>query len=146
MSTSTATRPTRRAKPATRNEADTARPVVLEVLTRGALRWRRFRRFLFYVACGFLALVMLTVAGVHAELVQGQREIDNLRIESRELRAERASLQRDVVEASSPNVIIAQAIDLGMVRAEEPVYLTVVQGPAATDPSAGLGEQVAAQP
>ncbi len=125
MTTMTPTR--RRAKVAPATETNSAQPVDLGVITRGALRWRRFRRFMFYLAFALLGLVLLAVAGVHAELVQGQQEVDQLSVEIRQMRDQRAALQRQVDEASSPVAIIGRAGQLGMVRAQDPVYLTVVE-------------------
>lgn len=75
------------------------------------------------VLAGFFA-----VATAHAELVSNQRDLDVLRNEITTSRASNAVLQRKVDEASSPEAIVTRAEELGMVRAEEPVYL-IADGP-----------------
>ncbi len=66
---------------------------------------------------------LFTVAYVQAGLVAGQQDLDTTRDRIDELEAERARLERAVDEASSPAAITGRAAELGMIRAEDPVYL-----------------------
>lgn len=115
-----------------------ARPQ-LRVLDQAAARQRRRRRG----ALALLFVVLLTglfgVAFVHAQLVESQQDLDDMRTRIRELEAEKAQIERAVDEASSPAVVVERATELGMVRAEEPVYLAAVRGPGQAAGGTGGG-------
>jgi len=76
------------------------------------------------------------VAFVHASLVAGQQDLDEMRTRIAELQAEKASVERDIEELSAPGRINDRAGQLGMVRAEDPVFLAAVR-PAAPAPVGG---------
>jgi cell division protein FtsL len=111
--------------PASR-KATPSRPA-LRVLDQASVRRRARRRnatlALFIVVLNALFLV----AFVHARLVEGQQELDQMRTRISELEEERARIVRAVDEASSPAVVVERANELGMIRAEEPVYLLAVR-------------------
>jgi cell division protein FtsL len=71
---------------------------------------------------------LFAVAFAHAQLVENQRELDEIRLRISELEAEKAQIERAVDEASSPAVVVDRATELGLIRAEEPVYLAAVTG------------------
>ena len=79
------------------------------------------------------------VAFVHASLVAGQQDLDEMRTRIAELQAEKASVQRGIEESSSPARINDRAAELGMVRAEDPVFLAAVRPltPAPVAPAGG---------
>ena len=70
---------------------------------------------------------LFLVAYVHAGLVVSQQDLDVTRTRIAELEAEKARIERAVDEASSPATITGRAGELGMVRAESPVYLFSVR-------------------
>ncbi len=108
----------RRAKP--------ARPE-LRVLDQTSIR-RRARRRNATLALFIVVLnALFMVAFVHARLVEGQQELDLMRSRIEELESEKARIVRAVDEASSPAVVVERATELGMIRAEEPVYLLAVR-------------------
>jgi cell division protein FtsL len=108
-----------------RAEQATSRPK-LKVLNQEAIRQRARRRnalvFLFIV----VLLALFAVAFVHAQLVAGQQDLDAVRSRIAEAEAHRAKVARLVDEASAPDVIVSRAQGLGMVRAQQPVYLDAV--------------------
>jgi cell division protein FtsL len=80
----------------------------------------------------FASLLLLVgaffaAALVQAQLVQTQAETDRIQAETNRLENDLALLDRQVVEASSPEVIVARARRLGMVRAVRPVYLVATR-------------------
>lgn len=99
----------------------------LRVYDRSAARRRARRRnalvMLFVVVLNALFLVTF----VHARLVEGQQELDEIRGRIAELETEKARIARAVDEASSPAVVVERATELGMIRAGEPVYLLAVR-------------------
>ena len=70
-----------------------------------------------------LSAAMLLIAGVQAKLVQSQRALDQKRIEITAVEARVAELERAVMSASSPMVVVESAESMGMVRSVNPVYL-----------------------
>ena len=99
----------------------------LALVDRRARRAARIRRNLLVVAAGVLVVAFFAVGLVHAQLVQRQQQLDGLRSRIGETRAEQLRLSREVVVASSPDEIVRRASELGMVRAEDPVYLVAVR-------------------
>ncbi len=100
----------------------------LRVLDQVSIRRRARRRnavlLLFIVVLSGLFLV----AFVHARLVESQQELDLMRTQIADLEADKAQIERAVDEASSPSLIVGRATELGMVRAEDPVFLAPVGG------------------
>lgn len=101
----------------------------LRVLDQQALR-RQARRRNFAMAM-FVVLIIgfFAAALAQAQLVANQHELDLLRTRIAEAEADRARLERSVEESSAPAAIIEGAEQLGMVRANDPIYLAAV-GPA----------------
>lgn len=112
--------------PANRRSAST-RPK-LRVLDQTSIRRRARRRnallLLFIVVLNALFLV----AFVHARLVESQQDLDLIRARIADMETEKAQIERAVDEASAPALIVERAAELGMVRAETPVYLLAVRG------------------
>ncbi len=79
----------------------------------------------------FVVLIIgfFAAALAQAQLVANQHELDLLRTQIAEAEAGRARLERAVEESSAPAAIIDRAVDIGMVRSSDPVYLAAV-GPA----------------
>lgn len=101
----------------------TGRPK-LRVLNQQAERQRARRRQA--LAMLFLTVIVgfFAVAFVHAQLVAGQHDLDVLRAKIAEADAHRAELARATDEAAAPARIVSHATEeLGMVRANQPVYL-----------------------
>lgn len=118
----------------------------LEVLDRAAARRRSRRRNALMVAFVLVLVGFFLIAFVHASLVAGQQNLDEMRTHIAELQAEKASVQRGIEESSAPSRIVERANALGMVRAEDPVFLAAVRpvapsaataAPAGGDDSAG---------
>lgn len=112
--------------------SDTPKRPTLRVVDKQALRRRARRRVLVTLAAGLIASGLFAVALVYAQLAQGQQDIDTMRTQITDSEAEIARLEHLVVSASSPSAVVARATELGMVRAENPIYLTAVDptGPA----------------
>ncbi len=116
----------------------------LELLDRAAAR-RRSRRRNALMAAFILVLVgFFLVAFVHASLVAGQQDLDEMRTQIAELEADKASVQRNIEALSAPDRLTGRAAQLGMVRAQDPVFLAAVRpvtsvpaAPAGGDDSAG---------
>lgn len=111
----------------------------LEVLDRAAARRRARRRNALMSAFVLVLVGFFLVAFVHASLVAGQQDLDQMRTRIAELQAEKASVQRGIEESSSPSRINDRAAELGMVRAEDPVFLAAVRTvtPAPVTPAGG---------
>ena len=79
----------------------------------------------------FIVLIIgfFAAALAQAQLVANQHDLDQLRIQIAEAEADRARLERSVEESSAPGAVIDRAVEIGMVRANEPIYLAAV-GPA----------------
>lgn len=96
----------------------------LQVLDQAAARRRSRHRMALLILFITVLAGFFAVAYVHAELVAGQNDLDTVRSAIKEAEARHAELARSVEEASAPAVIVTRATELGMVRANEPVYLT----------------------
>ncbi len=93
-----------------------------------ALRSRTRRRRLVLGSLLLLVGAFFAVALIQAQLVQTQAEVDRIQAEINRLENDLALLDREVVEASSPEVIVQRATrELGMVRALRPVYLVAAR-------------------
>lgn len=121
--TAAARRPALDAPPA----APRAAAPKLTLVDRRSLRSARLRRTLLVLTTSVLVVALFAVGLIHAQLVQRQQRLDDLRAEISQTRAERLRLSRDVVVASSPEEIVRRAQEIGMVRAEDPVYLVAVR-------------------
>jgi cell division protein FtsL len=99
----------------------------LRLIDRKVLRRLAARRLAYTIACVVFVLGVFAVALAQAELVEGQRQLDETRRVLDDARTERAALQRDLDRASSPHAIVSRARSLGMVRAAEPVYFTAIR-------------------
>ena len=113
----------------------------LEVLDQAGARRRSRRRNALMVAFVLVLIGFFLVAFVHASLVAGQQDLDQMRVQIAELQAEKASVQRGIEESSAPSRIVERAHALGMVRAEDPVFLAAVRpidaAPVGGDDNAG---------
>ena len=118
-------------KPATRRSRS-AKPK-LRVVDQAAHRRRVRHRALVSLSVMAVAATLFAVALIYAQLVTGQQEIDDLRAEIAEAEAHRAGLERSVAVASTPDAIVARAVELGMVRAVDPQYLVAVRSIEETD-------------
>ncbi|MFV0259308.1 MAG: FtsB family cell division protein [Acidimicrobiales bacterium] len=103
-----------------------SRPDLRLVEVRSGRRIVRRRRALVLVFVGVLA-AFFAVALVHAGLVEGQQQLDEMRGEISELQAERAALERELDQATAPDHVVERATGLGMVRAEDPVFLSAAR-------------------
>ncbi len=127
-------------------EAEPRRPK-LRIVDKGAIKRRARRRAVLGVSAATIAAGVFAVALGYAQLAKGQQQLDSIRSDISQSQAEIARLERDVVLASSPEAIVQQAVSLGMVRAENPVYLTAtaqqidVDQQAATTKQANISEQ-----
>lgn len=101
----------------------------LRVLDQQALRRRARRRNVAMAMFVVLIIGFFAAALAQAQLVANQHELDLLRTRIAEAEADRARLERSVEESSAPAAIIDRAVEIGMVRANDPVYLAAV-GPA----------------
>ena len=110
-------------------------PPDLRVLDQATIRRRARRRNAVLTLFMVLLSGLFLVAFVHARLVESQQDLDLMRTRIAELGAEKAQIERAVDEASSPSIIVERANELGMVRAENPVFLTAVD---TTPPATGL--------
>ncbi|MEZ5379011.1 MAG: hypothetical protein R2733_21110 [Acidimicrobiales bacterium] len=86
----------------------------------------RRRRMGLWVA-GAVAVGMFVSALAQAELVRGQQELNQMRQQVADAQAEQARLEREIVMASAPQVVVERARNLGMVRATEPQYFPAVR-------------------
>lgn len=99
----------------------------LFLIDLAALRSRTRRRRLIIASLILLVGAFFAAALVQAQLVQTQAEADRIQAELNRLENDLALLDRQVVEASSPEVIVERARRLGMVRAVRPVYLVATR-------------------
>lgn len=107
-----------------RSSSSTSRRPQLRVLNQQAIRQRARHRNALLALFLIVILGFFAVAFVHAQLVSGQRELDELLANIEQAEADRARLSRAVEEASSPAQVVKRAELLGMVRAAEPIYLS----------------------
>ncbi len=152
MTAAIAERTARRPQPGWRRSTkpQTNRTPELRVIDQQATRRRaRQRNALLGL---FLAVLagFFVVAFVHADLVAGQQQLDTVRAEIVEAELHQAELARLVEQDSAPDVIVARAMELGMVPANEPVFLAAVAPrpdvtvqtplPEATEPPSPTGD------
>lgn len=116
------------------------REPLLRLVDRAAVRSEARRRLIFTVSIGAVVIALFAVALIQARLVQTQRDVDGLYSQIEEVEAVRAQLANEVVHAESPDGIIARAIELGMVQAQQPVHLEAVRGPRTPGAIAGGSE------
>lgn len=98
----------------------------LRVLDQASIRRRARRRNALLLLFVVVLNGLFVVAFVHARLVESQQDLDLMRARISELETERARIERAVDEASAPSLIVERAAGLGMVRAENPVFLAAV--------------------
>ncbi len=98
----------------------------LRVLDQQALRRRARRRNVALAMFVVLIVGFFAAALAQAQLVANQHELDLLRTRIAESEADRARLERSVEESSAPGAIIDRAAAIGMVRANDPIYLAAV--------------------
>lgn len=125
MSTTTAVRRPVKKPAATPTRA--AKKPKLRVVDKKAMRRRRRQRTLLSFAAAVVTVALFGVALMYGQLVEGQQNIDELRAEIAQADADRARLEREVAVASTPEVIVERAFQLGMVRALNPQYLVAVR-------------------
>ncbi len=116
----------------------------LRVLDQEALRRRARRRNMAMTLFIVVIIGFFAAALAQAQLVANQHELDVLRSRIAAAEAERARLERAVEESSAPAAIIYRAGELGMVRANEPVYLAAVAPAPEVVPVSSLGAVTAA--
>lgn len=87
----------------------------------------RLRRTLLAGVLLVLVIALFAVGLVQAQLVQRQQHLDDVRSQIAQAQAQRLRLAEEVVVASSPEEIVRRAGEMGMVRAESPVYLVAVR-------------------
>lgn len=114
------------AAPAARPAPRGKRPS-LAVVDRRSVRSVRLRRTLLAAVLLVLVVALFAVGLVQAQLVQRQQHLDDVRSQIAEAQAHRLRLAQEVVVASSPEEIVRRAGEMGMVRAESPVYLVAVR-------------------
>jgi len=103
---------------------------------------RRFRPgVLGSLAVGMILVILFALASLQALLVQRQLEIDDVQRTVIELQAERNRLLTDVALLESPERIVSEAEQMGLVRPETVVYLT----PPEDQPRRGAGGELVAQ-
>ena len=136
MSVATVPRPpratARKASPQTRDASPVrtksdAKPPKLRVVDKTALRRRARRRTLLTLAAALVTAALFGVALLYGQIVEGQQDIDTMRADIAQAEADRATLERQVAIASTPDAIVQRAFDLGMVRAIDPQYLIAVR-------------------
>lgn len=106
----------------------TAKRPALKVLDQASIRRRARRRNALLLLFVVVLNGLFVVAFVHAQLVESQQDLDLMRTRISELEIERSRIERAVDEASSPAQVVEGAGRLGMVRAENPIYLAAVGG------------------
>jgi cell division protein FtsL len=113
------------------------REPLLRLVDKATIPSESRRRLIVTLSVGAVVIALFAVALIQARLVQTQRDVDALYAEIESMEAERAQLANEVVHAESPEGIIARAIELGMVSAQEPVHLEAVRSPVASDSADG---------
>lgn len=125
MSTTTAVR--RHVKKQAEASTRPVKKPKLRVVDKKVIRRRRRQRTLLSAAAALVTVALFGVALMYGQLVEGQQNVDELRAEIAQANADRSRLERDVAIASTPEVIVDRAFDLGMVRALDPQYLVAVR-------------------
>ena len=108
------------------NKAQSKKPK-LKVVDKAAAGRRRRQRTVLGLAATIVTVALFSVALMYGQLVEGQQDIDAMRADIAEAEAERARLEREIAVASTPDMIVARAFELGMVRALDPEYLVAVR-------------------
>jgi cell division protein FtsL len=116
----------------------------LKVLDQQAIRRRARRRNLAMTLFVVVIVGFFAAALAQAQLVANQHELDQLRIQIAEAEANRARLERQVEESSAPSAIIQRASEIGMVRANEPIYLAATSAAPLITPISTIGSASAA--
>ncbi len=104
----------------------TSRPK-LRVVDHQRLKQATRRRRLGLGVASAIAIGMFVSALAQAELVAGQQDLNQLRADVAAAKAEQARLEREIVMASAPQIVVERARTLGMVRATEPQYFPAVR-------------------
>lgn len=99
----------------------------LRVIDQRRLKQATRRRRALVGLASIVVLGMFVSALAQAQLVRGQQELNDMRAEVGEANAEKARLEREIVLASAPHVVVERAQALGMVRATEPRYFAAVR-------------------
>lgn len=99
----------------------------LALVDPAARRRARQRRTVVSALVGVLVITLFAVGLIQAHLVQRQQHLDRLRSEIEATRAQELRLSHEVLVASSPDEIVRRATEMGMVRAQDPVYLVAVR-------------------
>lgn len=94
-------------------------------------RLRHSRRLLATAALVVMFAVLLGTVAFHVRLVKGQQHIDQLNRQAQQAQDTYNGLRVEVDRLSAPERIIANARKLGMVPADNPVWLA---------PSSGVGK------
>lgn len=78
----------------------------------------------------FTALIIGLVGALilRASMIESQQQLDALRVEVEQLRADTESLQHELAELEAPARIVVEARDLGMIDAPTITYLTTPAG------------------
>lgn len=95
----------------------------LRVIDHSKLKRESRRRSVVMGVMLVLAGCLFVIAFIHATLVQHQHQLDVINSEIAVAAERSAQLERDVMIASAPVVIVERAEALGMVRSQHPVYL-----------------------
>lgn len=103
-----------------------ARPRLRVIDQRRLKQAARRRRVLLGLA-SVVVLGMFVSALAQAQLVRGQQDLNNMQAQVAEANREKARLEREIVLASAPHVVVERARALGMVRATEPRYFAAVR-------------------
>lgn len=112
-----------RQSPAGRKTEQAKRPA-LRIVDKQAMRRRAQRRVLLTLSAATVMSALFGVAVAYARLAENQQHLDQVRSDIHQAETDISRLERDIVEASSPHAVVERAGQLGMVRAENPVYLT----------------------
>ncbi len=99
----------------------------LRVIDHSKLKRESRRRTVVIGVILFVAGCLFVTAFVQATLVQRQHRLDQINSEIVVAKERSAQLERDVMIASAPVVIVERAEVLGMVRSQDPVYLVANQ-------------------
>jgi cell division protein FtsL len=99
----------------------------LSLVEAPSRRAARLRRTLVSAFVAVLVVTLFAVGLIQAQLVQRQHRLDELRSEIAATRAQQLRLTQEVLVASSPGEIVRRATEMGMVRAQDPVYLVAVR-------------------
>ncbi|MFT7600296.1 MAG: cell division protein FtsL [Acidimicrobiales bacterium] len=113
----------------------------LRVIDQKSIQANARRRVVYVTVCLAVVAGLFGVAMVQAQLVENQQHLDDVRRRLDASEDDRARLIRDVDVKSSPESIVSRAVQLGMVRAADPIYFTAVRRdavPTIEVPDAGV--------